>query len=206
MHSYNVEDLKCIKAMLFKNYNLFSYICLGNNHLGGQDFNQRLLDYLVNTIASRFHQNLEAKEDIQALRLKVEEVKLNLTYHNTAFIALHLHSFGDKLFLETVTRELFEKLNADLFEKVLQPINKVLEITELNRDEVDEIVLVGGSTRIPRIIEMVKQHMNKTPNTSVDPELAVVSGVSIQAGILGGMWPLTVSAVELPTRVNKIHV
>ncbi|XP_059148756.1 heat shock 70 kDa protein 13-like [Physella acuta] len=178
----------------------------GNNHLGGQDFNQRLLDYLVNTIASRFHQNLEDKEDIQALRLKVEEVKLNLTYHNTAVVSLHLHSFGDKLFLETVTRELFEKLNSDLFDKVLQPINKVLEITELNRDEVDEIVLVGGSTRIPRIIEMVKQHMNKTPNTSIDPELAVVSGVSIQAGILGGMWPLTVSAVELPTRVNKIHV
>ncbi|CAL1526994.1 unnamed protein product [Lymnaea stagnalis] len=178
----------------------------GNNHLGGQDFNQRVMEYLLKLIASRFKQVLEDKEDIQSLRLKVEEIKLNLTYHHTAVVSLHLHSLGNKLFIETVTREEFEGLNLDLFNKVLEPIDKVLQTTELQRNEVDEIVLVGGSTRIPRIIEMIKTHMNKTPNTNVDPELAVVTGVSIQAGILGGMWPLTVSAVELPTRVNKIHI
>lgn len=178
----------------------------GNNHLGGQDFNQRLMDYLLKLIASRFKQVLEDKEDIQSLRLKVEEIKLNLTYHHTAVVSLNLHSLGNKHFIETVTREEFEGLNLDLFNKVLEPIDKVLQSTELQSSEVDEIVLVGGSTRIPRIIEMIKTHMNKTPNTNVDPELAVVTGVSIQAGILGGMWPLTVSAVELPTRVNKIHI
>jgi stress 70 chaperone-associated protein len=178
----------------------------GNNYLGGQDFNQRLMEYLLKIIDSRFQQSLEDKEDLQALRLIVEEIKLNLTYYQKAIVSLHLHSLGNKLFQEIVTRQQFEELNADLFDKVLLPIQKVLERTELSHEEVDEIVLVGGSTRIPRIIELVAKFMKKEPNTSIDPELAVVTGVSIQAGILGGMWPLTVSAVELPSRVNKIHV
>uniref|UniRef100_A0A2C9JJS8 Heat shock 70 kDa protein 13 n=1 Tax=Biomphalaria glabrata TaxID=6526 RepID=A0A2C9JJS8_BIOGL len=178
----------------------------GNNRLGGQDFNQRLMDYLRSLIQSRFNQILDDKEDIQSLRLHVEEIKLNLTYHLQVVLSLPLHSLGGQLFTEVVTRELFEKLNFDLFLKVLEPIDKVLEATETRKDEVDEIVLVGGSTRIPKVISLISEHMNKIPNTSIDPELAVVTGVSIQAGILGGMWPLTVSAVELPTRVNKIHV
>lgn len=157
-------------------------------------------------IESRFQQSLEDKEDIQALRQKVEDTKLNLTYQDKVVVSMHLHSLGNKLFQETVTRQQFEDLNADLFNKVLLPIEKVLEETELTKEEVDEIVLVGGSTRIPRIIELVANYMGKKPNTNIDPELAVVTGVSIQAGILGGMWPLTVSAVELPNRVRKFHV
>ena len=82
----------------------------------------------------------------------------------------------------------------------------MLEATQLSREQVDEIVLVGGSTRIPKVRQLIGDYFGKKPNTAVDPELAVASGVSVQAGILGGMWPLTVSAVELPTRVRKIHV
>ncbi|BFZ02471.1 hypothetical protein BsWGS_05510 [Bradybaena similaris] len=178
----------------------------GNNYLGGQDFNQRLMKHLLKIIESRFQKALTDKEDLQLLRLTVEETKLQLTYQQKAVVSLTFHSLGNKLFQETVTRQLFEDLNADLFNKVLVPIEKVLERTEMTTDEVDEIVLVGGSTRIPRVIELVTKFMNKKPNTSVDPELAVVTGVSVQAGILGGMWPLTVSAVELPNRVDKIHV
>lgn len=164
------------------------------------------MKHLLKIIESRFQKALTDKEDLQLLRLTVEETKLQLTYQQKAVISLTFHSLGDKLFQETVTRQLFEDLNADLFNKVLVPIEKVLERTEMTIDEVDEIVLVGGSTRIPRVIELVTKFMNKKPNTSVDPELAVVTGVSVQAGILGGMWPLTVSAVELPNRVDKIHV
>jgi stress 70 chaperone-associated protein len=117
-----------------------------------------------------------------------------------------VQSFGGKKLRESISRQLFEELNVDLFEKALQPIDRVLEATQLTRDEVDEIVLVGGSTRIPKVRQLIRDYFHKKPNTAIDPELAVASGVSIQAGIIGGMWPLTVSAVELPTRVRKIHV
>ena len=146
------------------------------------------------------------KEDLQTLRLHVETAKLQLAVSEVAEIKMNLHSLGNKPFREVITRTLFEELNADLFEKVLKPVRKVLEAAHLVKDDVDEIVLVGGSTRIPKVRELIRSFFGKKPNTSVDPELAVVTGVSVQAGIIGGMWPLTVSAVELPTRVSKIHV
>lgn len=178
----------------------------GNNHLGGQDFNQRLLQHMLGVVKEHFGQPLTDKADIQALRLQVEEAKLNLTHHLNTKISLVLNSFGGKQLQQSISRTLFEDLNFDLFKKALQPIDHVLEATQLSRDQVDEVVLVGGSTRIPKVRELIEVYFGKKPNTSVDPELAVVSGVSVQAGIIGGMWPLTVSAVELPTRVRKIHI
>lgn len=178
----------------------------GNNHLGGQDFNQRLLQHMLGVVKETFGQPLTDKADVQALRLQVEEAKLNLTHHLETKIVLPLHSFGGKWLRQSIARTLFEELNYDLFRKALQPIDRVLEATQLSRDEVDEVVLVGGSTRIPKVRELIRDYFGKKPNTAIDPELAVASGVSVQAGIIGGMWPLTVSAVELPTRVRKIHV
>ncbi|XP_076468566.1 heat shock 70 kDa protein 13-like [Babylonia areolata] len=178
----------------------------GNNHLGGQDFNQRLLAHLLTVVKERFGRPLTDRADIQALRLQVEDAKLNLTHHLHTQIHLPLTSFGGQQLLESISRTLFEDLNYDLFRKALQPIDRVLEVARLSRDEVDEIVLVGGSTRIPKVRQLIAEYFGKKPNTAIDPELAVVSGVSIQAGIMGGMWPLTVSAVELPTRVRKIQV
>ncbi|XP_071089722.1 heat shock 70 kDa protein 13-like [Haliotis cracherodii] len=178
----------------------------GNNRLGGQDFNQRLLLFLKDAIEKMYGQKLTNKEDLQALRLQVEQAKLDLTYKQTVDIVITLHSLGNKVFKEAIPRTLFEKLNDDLFNKVLEPIDRVLQAVQLTRDEVDEIVLVGGSTRIPKVRELIRDYFRKQPNTAIDPELAVATGVSIQAGIIGGMWPLTVSAVELPTRVRKIQI
>lgn len=181
-------------------------IVSGNNRLGGQDFNQRLLLFLKDAIEKMYGQKLTDKEDLQALRLQVEQAKLDLTYKQTVDIVITLHSLGNKVFKEAIPRTLFEKLNDDLFNKVLEPIDRVLQAVQLTRDEVDEIVLVGGSTRIPKVRELIRDYFRKQPNTAIDPELAVATGVSIQAGIIGGMWPLTVSAVELPTRVRKIQI
>ncbi|XP_064599899.1 heat shock 70 kDa protein 13-like [Liolophura sinensis] len=179
----------------------------GNNRLGGQDFNQRLMLYLLDIINRRYGRDLVDKEDLQNLRLHVEAAKLSLTYKDRAEIHLPLESFPEKTeFKEVVTRTKFEEINSDLFKKVLEPISKVLESVELLKDDVDEIVLVGGSTRIPKVREIIQTYFNKKPNTSIDPEAAVAVGVSIQAGIIGGMWPLTVSAVELPSRVRKIQM
>ena len=163
--------------------------------------------HLKKVIEKRYGQPLTDKEDYQALRLQVEEAKINLTNYIRSDISLQLHSFGESvIFHEILTRDIFEDLNKDLLLKVLEPIDKVLENVEMTNQDVDEIVLVGGSTRIPKVRELVAEYFEKEPNTSIEPELAVATGVSIQAGIIGGMWPLTVSAVELPTAVKKIHI
>lgn len=181
----------------------------GNNKLGGQDFTQRLLQYAIDRVRQQYGVAPTLKEDIHQLRQAVEAAKLNLTQQSHVFlkIPLHLQTTGANgeqeekvLFQEKLTRELFEDLNADLFQKILAPIQTVLLEGHLEKEEVDEIVLVGGSTRIPRIREIIKQYFGKEPNTSVDPDLAVVTGVAIQAGIMGGSWPLQVSAIEIPNR------
>ncbi|TRY81816.1 hypothetical protein DNTS_001894 [Danionella cerebrum] len=181
----------------------------GNNKLGGQDFTQRLLQYTTERVRQQFGVPPTLKADIQILRQAVEAAKLNLTQqpHVHLHVPLHLQTTGINedleekvLFEEELTRELFEKLNEDLFQKILAPIETVLIEGHLEKQEVDEVVLVGGSTRIPRIRQLISQYFGKEPNTSVDPDLAVVTGVAIQAGIMGGSWPLQVSAIEIPNR------
>lgn len=179
----------------------------GNNRLGGQDFNLRLYNYVKDLLETKFNLQITDKEDLQALRLAVEQVKINVTHHDSSSLKLFLHSLGKHSHIkETITRTKFEELNKDLFVKVLDPIRTVLEATHLEKEDIDEIVLVGGSTRIPMIRNLIREFFGKELNTHVDPELAVAMGVSIQAGIIGGMWPLKVSAVELPNRVVKIQV
>lgn len=182
----------------------------GNNKLGGQDFTQRLLQYTMERVRQEFGSAPYLKEDIHFLRQAVEAVKLNLTLHPSASISvtLHLHNPNHSdspspppvLFQEVVTRKMFEELNEDLFQKILAPVKTVLAEGHLEKEDVDEVVLVGGSTRIPRIRKLISDYFGKEPNTSVDPDLAVVTGVAIQAGIMGGSWPLQVSAIEIPNR------
>lgn len=206
----------------------------GNNKLGGQDFNQRLLQYLYDNIYSTYGSLPPLKEEIHRLRQSVEAVKLNLTLHNSSWVRMPLtlptrqqgkaeqqsqkvrpkegasvreeerqndrSNIQQVHFEAEISRKLFEHLNEDLFQKILVPIERVLKEGHLQKDEVDEIVLVGGSTRIPRIRQVIRDYFDKEPNTSVDPDLAVVTGVAIQAGIVGGSWPLQVSAIEIPNR------
>lgn len=182
--------------------------CSGNNHLGGQDFNERLQANVSAEIERRFARPLENIEDIQSLRTAVEKAKLALTYSNSTVIELELH-FDDELqkFRHVVSRMSFESLNCDLFDRILEPIDRVLDEAQLTSDEIEEVVLVGGSTRIPRVRELVREYFGgRDPNVAIDPELAVATGVSVQAGILGGMWPLTVSAIEVPTAARKIFI
>jgi len=187
----------------------------GNNHLGGQDFNERLRANLSAEIAAaRGGSELEDAEDIQSLRSAVEEAKLALTYSNSTVVELNWRvplslssRHAVRKFRHEVTRPMFEELNDDLFRKVLEPIDHVLEDADLTAADIDEIVLVGGSTRIPRIRQLIRDYFGgRQPNVAIDPELAVVTGISVQAGILGGMWPLTVSAIEIPTSARKIHI
>ncbi|KAM5154906.1 heat shock 70 kDa protein 13 [Callospermophilus lateralis] len=213
----------------------------GNNKLGGQDFNQRLLQYLYKLVYQTYGFLPSRKEEIHRLRQAVEMVKLNLTLHQSAQISVLLtveekdgkeaqsndtelpkdklnpvdghanRKFGpgllekksgkSQILFETeISRKLFDSLNEDLFQKILVPIQQVLKEGHLDKTEIDEVVLVGGSTRIPRIRQVIQEFFGKDPNTSVDPDLAVVTGVAIQAGIDGGSWPLQVSALEIPNK------
>ncbi|XP_028414333.1 heat shock 70 kDa protein 13-like [Dendronephthya gigantea] len=184
----------------------------GNNRLGGQDFNTRLLQYFLQTIQNTFGKKLDNLEEIQRLHQMVESVKLNLTTDFHVTVNLPLPSLNRAkilaVFKLNITRSTFEKLNEDLFQKVIDPVKKVLEVTDLKQSDIDEIVLVGGSTRIPRVRHIIKEYFNgKEPNISIDPELAVATGVAIQAGILGGAWPLQVSAIEIHNEdLRKINV
>ncbi len=172
-----------------------------------------MLQYTTERVQQEFGVPPTLKEDIHRLRQAVEAAKLNLTLQPSVTIRLplHLHTHDSSeslagstrapvLFQAVITRELFEELNEDLFQKILAPIETVLAEGHLEKEEVDEIVLVGGSTRIPRIRRLISEYFGKEPNTSVDPDLAVVTGVAIQAGIMGGSWPLQVSAIEIPNR------
>ncbi|NXJ15461.1 HSP13 protein, partial [Odontophorus gujanensis] len=215
----------------------------GNNKLGGQDFNQRLMQHLYGQLHQVYGSLPSRKEEIHRLRQAVEAVKLNLTIHEASTLrvsltmperklteklperevkpntvhngkpsekAKDLKNLGDAsdgennfvkvMFEREISRKLFEMLNEDLFKKILVPIEQVLKEGHLHKEEVDEIVLVGGSTRIPKIREVIRDFFGKEPNTSVDPDLAVVMGVAIQAGIVGGSWPLQVSAIEIPNK------
>ena len=171
------------------------------------------MNHMLKQVNIQHNQLLTDPEDIQILRLAAEQAKLQLSTQSRADLTLKLYSIKSAKnvkkpveFKYSITRELFEDLNKDLFKKVLEPIDKVLEAADLPKDWVDEIVLVGGSTRIPKVRKLIRDYFSKEPNTAIDPELAVASGVSIQAGILGGMWPLTVSATELPSRAKKIQL
>ncbi|MCJ8740367.1 hypothetical protein PDJAM_G00058210 [Pangasius djambal] len=178
----------------------------GNNKLGGQDFSQRLFQYVSERVLQQYGVAPSLKEDIQRLRQAVEEAKLSLTVNSSVSlkVPLHLQTTGVQeelvTFQQELSRQLFEDLNADLFQKILAPIETVLEEGHLDKDEVDEVVLVGGSTRIPRVRQIISEYFGKEVNTRVDPDLAVVTGVSLQAGIMGGSWPLQVSAIEIPNR------
>ncbi|XP_027006383.2 heat shock 70 kDa protein 13 [Tachysurus fulvidraco] len=178
----------------------------GNNKLGGQDFSQRLFQHVSDRVLQQYGIALSLKEDVQRLRQAVEEAKLGLTVNSsvTLKVPLHLRTSGAQeervTFQQELSRQLFEELNADLFQKILAPIETVLAEGRLEKDEVDEVVLVGGSTRIPRVRQIISEYFGKEVNTRVDPDLAVVTGVALQAGIMGGSWPLQVSAIEIPNR------
>uniref|UniRef100_A0A915DRU6 Heat shock 70 kDa protein 13 n=1 Tax=Ditylenchus dipsaci TaxID=166011 RepID=A0A915DRU6_9BILA len=176
----------------------------GNNRLGGQDFNQQIQKMLIKLIEQKSNKALENKEDLQQLRLAVEAAKIQLTLLPETWVRLNLRSTGKFEYL--LTRKEFEEVNKRLLDSIVEPITAALADCEIQPKDVDEIVLVGGSTRIPKVRQIVGTYFDKAPNFGVDPELAVVTGTSIQAGVLAGGWPLQVAAIELPPTRRKRHI
>ena len=163
----------------------------GDTHLGGDDFDQAIIEWLAREFATD-NGGIDLKKDPMALqRLKeaAEKAKIELSNAASAEINLPYITAVDgmpKHLVKTLTRAKFEALCDDLFRRSIEPCRKALEDAHLRASEIDEVLLVGGSTRIPKVQELVKEFFGKEPNKSVNPDEVVAIGAAIQGGVLAG--------------------
>ena len=162
----------------------------GDNSLGGDDFDDKIIDYLVKTFKS--DNGIDLSNDKMALqRLKdaAEKAKKELSSVSSTQISLPFISAGDAgpLHLEqTLTRAKFDELTQDLVDRTKEPLRQALKDADVSQSDIDQVILVGGSTRIPAVIDTVKKETGKDPNRSVNPDEVVAMGAAVQGGVLSG--------------------
>ncbi|XP_046984395.1 endoplasmic reticulum chaperone BiP [Schistocerca americana] len=159
----------------------------GDTHLGGEDFDQRVMDHFIKLYKKKKGKDIRKdNRAVQKLRREVEKAKRALSSGHQVRIEIESFFEGED-FSETLTRAKFEELNMDLFRSTMKPVQKVLEDADMNKNDVDEIVLVGGSTRIPKVQQLVKEFFGgKEPSRGINPDEAVAYGAAVQAGVLSG--------------------
>ena len=163
----------------------------GDTHLGGDDFDHAIIEWLASEFASE-NGGLDLKKDPMALqRLKeaAEKAKIELSSQSSTEINLPYITAVDgmpKHLVKTLSRAKFEALCDDLFRRSIEPCRKALSDAHLSASQIDEVILVGGSTRIPKVQELVKEFFGKEPNKSVNPDEVVAVGEAIQGGVLAG--------------------
>lgn len=158
----------------------------GDAHLGGEDFDQRVVNHLVTKYKDTTGNNVSRDAKAMAkLKGAVENAKRTLSAKHSTVISIEDFHNGEELF-ETFTRAKFEALNEDLFRRSLGPMKRALKDAKLRAQDVDDIILVGGSTRIPRIRFMLEEFFGKAPLTSVNPDEAVADGAAVQGCIISG--------------------
>lgn len=163
----------------------------GDTHLGGDDFDQEIINWLADEFA-KDNGGIDLKKDPMALqRLKeaAEKAKIELSNQTSTEINLPYIMPVDgipKHLVKTLTRAKFEQLCDNLFQRSIEPCRQALKDAGLNASDIDEVLLVGGSTRIPKVQELVKEFFGKEPNRSVNPDEVVAIGASIQGGVLAG--------------------
>ncbi|TDN87578.1 molecular chaperone DnaK [Salegentibacter sp. 24] len=162
----------------------------GDTHLGGDDFDEVLIDYLADTFQKA--EDIDLRKDPMALqRLKeaAEKAKIELSSSTQTEINLPYvtaTSSGPKHLVETISRSKFEQLASDLVTRSMEPVKKALSDAGLSKSDIDEVILVGGSTRIPKIQEEVEAFFGKKPSKGVNPDEVVAIGAAIQGGVLTG--------------------
>ncbi|XP_058957834.1 endoplasmic reticulum chaperone BiP [Pocillopora verrucosa] len=159
----------------------------GDTHLGGEDFDQKIMEYFIKMYKKKKGKDIRKdNRAVQKLRREVEKAKRALSTQHQARIEIESFFDGED-FSETLTRARFEQENNDAFKSTLKPVKKVLEDADLQKKDIHEIVLVGGSTRIPKIQQLVKEFFEgKEPSRGINPDEAVAYGAAVQAGVLGG--------------------
>ena len=162
----------------------------GNNKLGGDDFDQRVMDYIVKDIKKEHKVDLsDDKMAMQRIKDAAEKAKKDLSGMTSTQISLPFLAQGEDGVINyesTLTRAKFEELNMDLFESTLEPVRKALKDAKLTAKDIDKVLLVGGSTRIPYIQELVKKELGQDPSKGVNPDECVALGAAIQGGVLTG--------------------
>jgi len=159
----------------------------GDTHLGGEDFDQRVMEHFIKVFNKKTGKDMSKdKRSLQKLRKEVEKTKRALSSTHQARLEIEALFDGED-FSESLTRARFEELCGDLFKKTLGPVKNVMDDSGLKKTQVDEVVLVGGSTRIPKVQALIKDFFNgKEPNRGINPDEAVAYGAAVQAGILSG--------------------
>eukprot|EP00768_Dysnectes_brevis_P001332 gnl/Dysnectes_brevis/132_a155_7502.p1 GENE.gnl/Dysnectes_brevis/132_a155_7502~~gnl/Dysnectes_brevis/132_a155_7502.p1 ORF type:complete len:642 (+),score=313.74 gnl/Dysnectes_brevis/132_a155_7502:76-2001(+) len=159
----------------------------GDTHLGGEDFDRRVMDHFISLFKKKEHKDIsQSPRAISRLKREVERAKRVLSSQHR--VRLELDSLIDGVdFSETLTRAKFEELNADLFRRTLEPVKNVLRDARMAKREVDEIVLVGGSTRIPKIQQLLSDFFDgRDLHRSINPDEAVAYGAALQGSLLSG--------------------
>ena len=159
----------------------------GNTHLGGEDFDNRMVDFLKGEFKKKYKKDIsDNKRAMRRLRTACERAKRTLS--SSAQASVEIDSLFEGIdFYTTISRAKFEELNSDLFRETLTPVEKALRDGSFSKKQIDEIVLVGGSTRIPKIQELLYNFFDKKElNKSINPDEAVAYGAAVQAAILRG--------------------
>ncbi len=162
----------------------------GDTHLGGDDFDQKIIDYVADEFKKQ--EGIDLRKDaitLQRLKEAAEKAKIELSSRTDTEINLPFITAtqeGPKHLVINLTRAKFEALCADLFDKILDPCRRAMKNSKVEMKEIDEVVLVGGSTRIPKVQSLVKDFFGKEPNKSVNPDEVVAIGAAIQGGVLKG--------------------
>ncbi|CAG8765808.1 24770_t:CDS:2, partial [Gigaspora margarita] len=159
----------------------------GDTHLGGEDFDNRVIDHFVKVYKKK--NKVDITKDLKSMgKLKREVEKAKRTLSSQMSTRIEIESFHDgKDFSETLTRAKFEELNNDLFKKTLQPVEQVLKDANIDKKDVHDIVLVGGSTRIPKVVQLLEEFFNgRKASKNINPDEAVAYGAAVQGGILSG--------------------
>lgn len=159
----------------------------GDTHLGGEDFDQRIMEYFMKLIKRKHGKDVSGDvKAVQKLRREAERAKRTLS--NQHQVRVEIEALFDGIdFSEPLTRARFEELNNDLFRKTMGPVKKAMDDAGMKKSEIDEIVLVGGSTRIPKVQDLLRDFFDgKEPNRGVNPDEAVAYGAAVQGGILSG--------------------
>jgi len=159
----------------------------GDTHLGGEDFDNRMVNHFVQEFKRKFRHDISSNpRALRRLRTACERAKRTLSASASANIEIDALYEGID-FNTTITRALFENMNMDLFRKCLQPVEKVLRDSKMDKSSIHDVVLVGGSTRIPKVQQLLQEFFNgKEPCKSINPDEAVAYGAAVQGAILSG--------------------
>ncbi|KAF8595079.1 heat shock protein 70 [Ceratobasidium sp. AG-I] len=158
----------------------------GDTHLGGEDFDNRVIEHFAREYKKKTGTDVSKNQRAMS-KLKKEVEKAKRTLSSQMSTKLEIESFENgNDFSDTLTRAKFEELNIDLFRKTMKPVEQVLKDSGVKKEDVSDIVLVGGSTRIPKVQQLIKEYFGKEPSKGINPDEAVAYGAAIQGGILSG--------------------